>query len=108
MNNEDRIQLVSLVMLGEAVATITLSLAILLLYINSKKLIHILPVAASYIWLLVIATIRIVTTHVPETWVQWNVVGAFAMGDIGMLVLLSRSWPRRSVEYTDEVHTLDH
>lgn len=95
MDSHDRVELVSLIMLGEAVGTITLAIALILLYIRSRRLLHVLPLAISYLWILVIATIRIVTTHVPESWVQWNVIAAYAVGDVGMLVLLSRSWPRR-------------
>lgn len=92
---EQDVALVSLVLLGQVLATVTLSVSILVIYRNSPAMKHVWPLALSYLWLLGVAAARAALLQVVVPWVQWNVVGAFALGDVGLIVLLSRSWPKR-------------
>ena len=90
-----------LTMLAEAVGTLVLSGALIALYWRSPRLRHILPVALSYCWIAVVAAIR-AFGHVSgdvagatPVWSLSHVVCAFALGDVGLLIILSDAWPRR-------------
>ena len=85
----------TLVILCEAVGTIVLSVALLMLYRHSQRLLHVLPLAISYLCVLGVCVFRILGHPSIPTWTQWNIIGAFAVGDVGLLMLLSRTWPRR-------------
>jgi hypothetical protein len=88
--------ILALVMLAEAVGTIVLAGALVALYWRSPRLRHILPVAASYCWIAAIATVRAFGgVNASPTWSLLNIVAAFALGNVGLLVLLSDTWPRR-------------
>ena len=88
--------LASLLILCEAAGTIVLLVAILILYWKSNKLPFMLPLSGSFLWMLIISAFRIFGHTSVPTWAQWNVIGAFGLGASGLLVLLSRTWPRKN------------
>ena len=91
------VDMLALTILAEAVGTIVLSIALLALYWRSNVLRYVLPLALSYCWIASIAVFRAWGFSGLRTpsWALWHIVLAFALGDAGLLVLLSRAWPRR-------------
>jgi hypothetical protein len=91
----DRIDLFALVVLAQCVATITLSAALVVLYWHSRKLRHVLPLALAYNLIAALAAFRLYQRLVTDLYVQWVVLIAFTIGNVGLLIVLSDKWKNR-------------
>ena len=91
----DSTSIIALVMLAQVIATLTLSVALLVLYRRSGALGYVAPMVVSYLLICLLAAYRIATRQVTDPWAQGIVISAYLIGDVGLLVLLSRTWSRK-------------
>jgi len=91
----DEVDLVRLALLMLTVGTIVLSVTLLVFYWRSERLMHVLPLALSYVWLALVVTLRGWDLLAFEP-ALWNCVGAFTLGDIGLTILLLRPFQRNT------------
>lgn len=98
----DRIDLFALVVLGQSVVSITLSLALVVLYWRSKKLRHVMPLALAYNLIAALAAYRLSQRLVTDWYVQWIGLIAFTLGNVGLLIVLSDKWKCRDRGDVDE------
>lgn len=78
-----------LALLMTAVGTAVLAVALVLAYRRSGRLAHIFPLALAFSGLSVVATLRgwlVITLDQA----LWACIAAFAIGDVGMMILLAR------------------
>lgn len=91
----DRVDLLALGVLAQCIATITLSIVLVVMYWRSSKLRHVLPLVIAHNMLAVLASYRIAMRLVTDGYVVWTVLVAFALGLVGLIIVLSQKWPRR-------------
>lgn len=82
-----------LALLMMSVGTIALSAALVIFYRKSLRLPHVLPLAISYVWISLVVTLRGWDLIALEP-ALWNCLGAYTVGNVGLLLLLMRPWPR--------------
>lgn len=85
--------LLRLALLMMSVGTMTLSTTLVVFYRKSARLIHVAPLALSYTWLSFIVTLRGWDMIALEL-ALWHAIGAYSVGNIGLLLLVMRPWPR--------------
>lgn len=91
----DRIDLFALGVLAQCIATVTLSVALLVMYRRSAKLFHVLPLALAYNLIASLAAYRLSMRLVTDWYVAWIVLIAFTFGNIGLVIVMAQKWPRK-------------
>ena len=85
--------LVRLALLMMSVGTLVLGATLLYFYRRSSRLGHVLPLAIGHMWIAGVVTLR-GWDFIGFEPALWNCVGAYAVSNIGLAILLFRPLPR--------------
>ena len=77
----------------QAVGTLTLGACLVIAYRHSQRLFHVVPLAISFMWLSVVIALR-GWELIELDPALWNAVGAFVVGNVGLVRLLMSSFPK--------------